>query len=287
MKKSAIHQLKRPGDPAWFNKWVQSPQWLIGFTVVCLVCLAIYAAGNVFALADPASPLGMAYGIAAAAVSVAVVAYGGRRRAQRIRSLGRTWYYLEVHVYGGALFLLLMFMHSSFRAPQGVLTWWLWVTSLFLTASGLFGLVLQKWIPTLLSSGLSVEVHLARIPDLIVEMRERAEALLESAAEPVRSLYRREVAPVMVGPQPRWIYFVDATGGFRVRARRFERIRAVLPEGDRAALDELLELFRTKLEVDAHYTLQRALRLWLYLHVPVALLMFGLLALHVLFVLYY
>jgi len=287
MKKAAIYQQKRAGAPGWFNKWVQSPRWLLGFAIVATLCLAVYAAGTVYGQSTAASTLGMAYGIAAAIVGVAVVAYGGRRRAQRIRSLGRTWYYLEVHVYGGVLFLLLVFMHTAFRVPQGLLTWLLWVTSLWMTVSGLFGLVLQKWIPTLLASGLSVEVHVDRIPDLIVELRNRADALVETAAEPVRALYRREVAPVMEGPQPRWIYYIDATGGFRSKARRFEHIRRLLPGADQAALDELLELYRTKLEMDAHFTLQRTLRAWLYLHVPAAILMFGLLVLHVFFVLYY
>ncbi len=287
MKKTAIYQRKRAGAPGWFNKWVQSPQWLIGFAIVATVCLAVYASGVLVWQTTPRSGLGMSYGIAAALVAVAVVAYGGRRRAQRIRSLGRTWYYLEVHVYGGAIFLLLMLMHSGFQLPTGVLTAWLWGASLWLTASGLFGLALQKWIPTLLASGLSVEVHLDRIPELITEMRERAEALMHNAAEPVRALYRREVAPVMVGPQPRWIYFIDATGGFRSRARRFDHLRGLLAESDRAALNELQDLYRTKLEMDAHYTLQRTLRAWLYLHIPVSLLMFGLLLLHVFFVFYY
>ncbi len=287
MKTIATFQQKGQGTPGLFNKLVRSPRWMLGFAVVSLVCVAVYATGIMFARALPASPLGMAFGTAAAVVSVAVVAYGGRRRAQRVRSLGQTRHYLNVHVYGGALFLLLMLMHSSFRMPQGVLTWWLWATSLYLTASGLLGLVLQKWIPTLLASGLSVEVHLDRIPELIGEMRQRAESLLDDAAEPVRAVYRRDVAPVMLGPQARWIYFIDPAGGFRSKARRFEHIRGLLLESDRAALDEIQELFRTKLELDAHYTLQRALRIWLSLHVPAALLMFGLLALHVLFVLYY
>lgn len=287
MKKTAIYQRKRAGAPAWFNKWVQSPQWLLGFGVVSAVCLALYVSGVFFWQTTPRSGLGMSYGIAAALVALAVVAYGGRRRLQRVRSLGRSWYYLEVHVYGGVIFLLLMLMHSAFRLPQGILTGWLWAASLWLTGSGLFGLVLQKWIPTLLASGLSVEVHLDRIPELITEMRERAQGVVNTAAEPVRALYRRDVAPVMVGPQPRWIYFIDATGGFRSKSRRFERLRGLLSESDRDALDELLELYRTKLEIDAHYTLQRTLRAWLYLHIPVSLLMFGLLLLHVFFVLYY
>lgn len=287
MKKTAMYQRRREGASGWFNKWVQSPQWLLGFSVLAAICLVAYVVGKIFGHAEPSSRLGMAYGIMAALVSVAVMAYGGRRRAQRLRVLGRTWYYLEVHVYGGLLFVLLLLLHTSFRVPPGTLTWWLWASSLWLTLSGLFGLVLQKWIPTLLTSSLSVEVHLDRIPELIIEMRERAEALVANASEPVRGLYRREVAPVMTGPQPKPIYYVDATGGFRSKARTFEHLRNLLVESERTTLDEIQELYRTKLEMDAHYTLQRTLRAWLYLHIPAALLMFGLLGLHILFVLYY
>ena len=50
----------------------------------------------------------------------------------------------------------------------------------------------------------------------------------------------------------------------------------------RAVVDSL-----AKLEIDAHYTLQRALRGWLYFHAPPSLLLLALVAVHVATVLYY
>ena len=287
MKKTAIYQPKRAGAPAWLNKLVQSPVWLLGFCIVVAVCLVVYAVGSSLGQVGPRTTWGMGYGIAAATVLLGVALYGGRRRALALRFLGRSWHYLEFHVYGGLVFMLLVLMHTAFRVPQGVLTWWLWFLSIWVVASGLLGLALQKWIPTLLASGLSKEVHFDRIPDLIGEVRRRAEELVRVASEPVRELYRRELAPALVGPQPKWSYYVDVAGGTRSKARHFERVRGLLPEDERARLDELRELYRTKLEMDAHYTLQRALRGWLYLHVPVSVVLLGLLILHVFFVLYY
>jgi hypothetical protein len=107
------------------------------------------------------------------------------------------------------------------------------------------------------------------------------------ASEPVRELYRREVAPVLAEPQPKWIYFVDVSGGVTAKTRHFEHIRNALPEPDRRCIDELRTLYRTKLELDAHLTLQRALQGWLILHVPAAVVLIGLAALHILSVSYY
>jgi len=287
MKKTAGDQRKRPDAPFWLNKWVQSRGWLLGFSMVVVACLAVYGVGASRGQAGPATSWGMAYGIAAVAVLVGVVFYGGRRRALGLRFLGRSWHYLEVHVYGGLLFMLLVLMHVAFRMPHGVLTWWLWFLSIWVVGSGLFGIALQKGIPTLLASGLSVEVHLDRIPELIAEIRTRGEELARAASEPVRALYRHEVAPALTGPQPRWIYYVDVTGGYRAKARQFEQVRKLLPEPERARLDDLHDLYRTKLEMDAHYTLQKGLRAWLYLHVPAAVVVLGLLALHIFFVVYY
>ena len=52
-------------------------------------------------------------------------------------------------------------------------------------------------------------------------------------------------------------------------------------------LDDLQAMYKTKLEIDAHYTLQKALRWWLYLHVPVSIVLIVLLALHIFAVVYY
>ena len=60
------------------------------------------------------------------------------------------------------------------------------------------------------------------------------------------------------------------------------------PDPDPAvAFKERKRLFRAKLEIDAHYTLQQPLRWWLYTHLPVSFVVLALLALHLYTVLFY
>jgi hypothetical protein len=215
---------------------------------------------------------------------------GLRRRmtkmALRLR-LGNAQNWLQFHLYGGALFLLLVFMHAGFRQPHGVLTWWLWFLSLYTTVSGIAGVLLQKWIPKILTSGLGIEVVYERIPELIREISEKTEALVQTCTDPVKDFYSKNVAVALAGPQPRLIYCVDITGGIQSRLKHFEYLRGFLPREEKEKLGRLETFYKTKLEIDAHYTLQRLLRWWLYTHVPVSLVLLVLLALHAFAVLYY
>ncbi len=286
VQKSAVHQTKRPGASRWANTWVQSPAWFGGFWIAVAVCLAVYALNAFVGRVHPASAWGLGYGIAATVLFVAALLYALRRRLMKVRGLGRSWLYLQVHVYGGALFLLLVLMHTGFGWPQGVLTWWLWALSLWVVGSGLLGIVLQKWLPTLLSSGLTTEVHYDRIPDLVGEIRRRAEALVESADYAVRRFYRDDLAPALAAPETRLAYYLGASD-VDGHGRQFSALGAMLPAEERATLAELQELVRTKREIDAHYTLQRALRGWLLLHVPVSVVLLALLAFHIFTVWYW
>jgi hypothetical protein len=131
-----------------------------------------------------------------------------------------------------------------------------------------------------LGSGLAVEAVYERIPELIGELRAQAERLAAECSEPVRALYARRVAPELAAPRPRWLYFVDITGGKATQLGEFDHLRRHLGADERDKLGELARLYKTKLQLDAHLTLQRALRLWPWIHVPASLLVLALLAVH-------
>jgi hypothetical protein len=215
---------------------------------------------------------------------------GMRRRMNKIAltfGLGRAQSWLQLHMYGGVLFLLLVFMHSGFHIPRGILTCWLWILSIWVTASGIFGVFLQKWIPKILTSGLAIEVVYERIPELIEEIRDKANALVQTCADPVKDFYRRNVAFALLAPQPRLIYCLDITGGIQARIKQFEYVRGILSPEEKKKLNKLEAFYKTKLEIDAHYTLQTILRWWLYTHVPLSLVLVILVGLHLFAVLYY
>ncbi len=254
------------------------------FTAAAMVA---YVYGSLAGVASPRTTFGLGFGVAATVALGVVMLYTGRRSLPQVRILGRTSRYLKIHLYGGALFLLLVLMHTAFRTPQGILAWWLWVLSLWVVTTGVAGLALQRWIPRLLDSGLSLEVNLQRIPELVDETRVRAEHAARGAGEAVRSFYASELAPLMAAPRPRVAEGLGLRGSGPGRVREFERLRTTLSGEARSSLDELQRLYRVKLEMDSHYGLQRILRGWLWLHVPTAVVLVALLVLHIFFALYF
>lgn len=283
MKMQAIRKL--PAVAA-ARRWVQRPEWLAGFLAATALLLLAFAANLAFAAPRAASPWGLTYGTLAALLLVAVAFLAVRRRTVR-RGLGRTQTWVQLHVYGGTLFLLLVLMHAGFRWPGGTLERWLLGLSLWVAGSGLVGVALRKWLPRVLASALTTEVLYERIPELAGILRERAEELAREAPAPVRDLHRRSLAPLLAAPRFRWIYFADVTGGIANRLRELDYLAERLPAGERRVLDELRSVVSTKLELDAHYTLQRPLRWWLYGHVPPSLALLALVAVHLAAVLYY
>lgn len=268
------------------SRLISSPVWFIGFLGTCLVALIVYVLNSLMSEVRPGNAWGLVYGWTAASLMIGAALYGIRRRMLKM-SVGRTQLWVQFHIYGGALFMLLVLMHSSFKVPSGQLAWWLWTLSLWVTISGIVGVMLQKWIPRLLTSGLAVEVVYERIPELVNQIRTKAEEQLDSCTDAVRDFYSKRIAQSLVAPQPRIMYYFDITGGIHSRIKEFRYMGQFLSGQDKKALDELESMYKTKLELDAHYTLQKALRWWLYLHVPVSIVLVLLLVLHVYAVIFY
>ncbi len=260
--------------------------WFWGFAATAALSGILYLIGSVWT--NPWQS--QAYGVAAVFFLIATAAYAARRRIMKLASkwrLGRSQTWLQAHLYGGALFMLMVLMHTGFRFPSGTFNQWLWGLSVWTVVSGLIGMALQKSIPRMLASGLAAEAIYERIPSLIERLRGQAESLAAACGEPVRAFYDKNLASSMVGVNPRWIYFFDITGGVQSRARGFRYLRDFLADGERAKLDELEKVYKTKLELDAQYTLQQTLRWWLYAHAPPALLLVALTMIHLFTVFYY
>ncbi len=257
---------------------------------VAALAVVVYVGGATLWEVAPGTPLSIGFGVAAAILLLGAALYGARRRLVRLasrRSLGTASSWLAFHLYGSLLFLLLVHLHSGFAVPSEGVTWWLWALSWWTVVTGVAGRLLQLWIPRALGSGLSVEVLYERIPELIEELRERSETLAATCDESVQNLYSNQVAKQLTGPRRRWIYFVDPAGGARSQLREFDYLRTMLPPEEQDKLDRLAGYLRTKLEFDAHYTLQGVLRSWLWIHVPPSLAVLALVIVHVFAVTYY
>jgi hypothetical protein len=273
-------------DRKKIERLVSEPRWLWGFLVAAAISFLAYEITALTSEITPGNWLGLTFGWLSALLMYAVSFYAIRRRMLD-RGLGRSKVWLQFHLYGGTLSSIFVLMHTGFSLPSGVMNWGLWILSMWVTVSGLFGVLLQRWIPKVLASGLSVEAIYERIPQLVDQVRERARDIVELCSDPVKDFYRVNIAPALTAPTSRLIFFLDVTGGIQSQLGQFDYLRRVVPPDEKERLYDLQELYKTKLELDAHYTLQKPLRWWLYTHVPLSLVLLVLILLHIYVVWYF
>ncbi len=147
--------------------------------------------------------------------------------------------------------------------------------------------MLQKWIPTVLNANLDTEVNFSRVSELLVSMQKKAVDTAEQSGEEVKVFYQKHLAAGMQQVQHRWIYFFDIAGSMHRALLPLEHLGKYLSVADQVQFDALKEIYRAKLEMDVHYTLQSALRVWLWAHIPFAVITAILLLVHVFAVVYY
>ncbi len=268
------------------DRFVRSPEWAVALIVATVICCAVYALNALVSEINPGNWWGLTYGIISSLLMFGAGLYGVRRRMLN-RNLGNSKVWVQFHIYGGALAGVLVLMHTGFRLPYGLFNWLLWLLSIWVTVSGLLGVALQRWIHRILSSALSIEAIYERIPELVMQLRERAEKLVASCAEPIQDFYRANVAATLAAPEARLIYYFDITGGVQSRVKQFEFLRRVLSSDEKEIFDKIQGIYKSKLELDAHYSLQRSLRWWLYTHVPASFVLLLMIAFHIFAVLYY
>ena len=260
-------------------------EWFIGSTGFGAVSLALFA---ILAWRAPWSPgrfWGLTFGTVAATIFFVDGLYPLRRRLMGW-PFGNAQRWLQFHLYGGALAFLFVLIHVGFALPHGQFGWWLFLLTLWTTATGLAGVWLQKWVPTVLASQLNIEAIYDRIPELAGRLQAEADVIVRGSSEVLERFYSGEVRSSLAGIAPSWSYLADIRGGQERRLAPLRNMAQYLSEGEQDRLKDLEAIVTEKLELDAHYSLQRALRLWLPLHLFPAMALLGLVAVHIFAVLY-
>jgi hypothetical protein len=260
----------------------KSPRNLAIAAAAGALLLVVYAAASGGRVWSPKRGFGLAFGILAALLFVVEMAYPFRRPNARPLRSARAW--MQAHVYLGVLALLGVLAHAGFALPHGWMGWALLLLSAWVTASGLAGVFLQKWIPAALSEGLRIEALFERIPSLVEGLLNEADLLMEGASESLDSFYRREVRGPLSRLNPSWAYVFDVRAGRDRALEPFRRMAQFVPAEEKSKVSDLMEIYIEKLELDAQHRMQQVLRHWLVwtAHVPTAGLLMGLLLVHVL-----
>lgn len=127
------------------------------------------------------SPLGLVFGIASFLIFVLAALLGWRRKHPSWR-IGRMQFWMKGHIWLTFLTVPLILFHSGFRFGgfQTSLLMWVYIIVML---SGIYGLILQHFLPRFMKDRLPDEVVFEQIPFLRQQIVARAQALQKSLAE--------------------------------------------------------------------------------------------------------
>lgn len=257
----------------------------------------------------PSSGFGVFLGLLGGAIVLFEMALWPRKQLRWLR-LVRTKLWMRFHVWLGLFCLPVILVHAGFGlgGPLAAVTL---VLFLLVTASGIWGLVMQQWLPEKMLAEVPDETVASQI-DFVGEIHTTEAILLIEAltnAPPefdefevppsgnrtaVLVAARREAA-VTGQPAEDLLAFRDSVllrylrGAAQRKSplaarteaqRRFQQLRETLPESATAAVDRLEELADLRRQWDFLARLNWWLHGWLVLHLPLSVAMTGLMIVH-------
>ncbi|MBI4611631.1 MAG: hypothetical protein HY726_21800 [Candidatus Rokubacteria bacterium] len=295
-------------------------RWL----VICLVILAgatiAYVPYHQASVNGPSggSWPGLAYGIAGFALMVYAGVLGARRKVPTWR-LGRGSTWMRGHIWFGLLSLPLVLFHSGFEFG-GALTQVLMWLFIAVVASGIFGLLVQQFLPRVMMVQVPLETIYEEIDSVVLQLQAEADEVAAAVCGPLpvtapgAPLARRGGGGLHAGqvtprptPRPRPPSAGPAAGSALLKDAYLRDIRAFLdrklPRDGRLATPVkttvLFQHLRTALPPSLHETvneleaiceerrqlaqqkrLHHWLHGWLLVHVPLSMALLLLSAVH-------
>ena len=238
--------------------------WAIGVAVVGFFALR---AGRT--LGEPAEITGYSL----FAVMLLLGLFNVRKKLSMVPLVRARWW-TTLHLSGGFAAYALYVLHAGVAWPTGLYEQALLLLFYGVTLSGLLGWFIETVTPARLTQT-GIEVIWERIPSELARMREQAEELMvRSAAETGNDTLARVYLESFdwFFRRPRFM-LNHVWGGRKGSAwifRSIDTARRYMNEDERKFLDELQHLALLKNRLDFHYVAQGVTKLWLLLHVPLA-----------------
>lgn len=197
--------------------------------------------------------------------------YNGRKKIPFLPLLSsRSW--LQFHIYAGYFTGFLFLAHVRFRMPTGWFEGSLSLLYWLVMFSGIIGLIMSRSFPKRLTTR-GGEVVFEQVPVVRRNLQERAEAIAlksisDAKASTLADFYVSDLAEFFSGPKNFWLHVFEVRGPLNRLLGRIEDLNRFLNERERASLAQIADLVRQKDGLDYHHSLQLALKLWLFVHIP-------------------
>jgi hypothetical protein len=228
----------------------------------------------------PAGTFGLRYGIIGTSlITAGVFLYSMRKRLRLLARAGKLKYWLEFHIFVCTVGPFLVLLHTSFKVGGlvSIAFWSMTVVAL----SGVFGRYVYVRIPK------TVHGQFANLG----QIQQQRESLLTSLADRLGPRFQQVeqlLSAARRAPTKGFISSIAAAIRFDfTRRRTLRRVRKILsatavPANARHAVVELVE---EQLQIEQQIALlspfQRLFRYWHLFHLPLAIVMFAIVAVHV------
>ena len=165
--------------------WPQDRKWIIAISAVSLLAVVAYVAewAAEGRLPGGSSRTGFLYGIAGGLIILFEILLWPRKRVRSWR-IGSAQLWLRAHVWLGLLSVPLVVMHARLFFIGGLMNQALMFTFVIVIASGIWGLVLQQFLPKLLLEQVPAETIYDQIEHVAAQQCADAEKLVRALCEP-------------------------------------------------------------------------------------------------------
>ncbi len=202
--------------------------------------------------------------------------------------LGGAAVWLRVHVAGGLLAVALFWLHTRTLWPSGVYEQVLALVFYFVSLTGIVGHVLQRTYPSRLTQS-GIEVIYERIPAELATIREEVESLVlecteETGSDTIARHYLETFRWFFSRPRYIWSHAIGSRKGAHWVRNEVTNLRRYLNDAEQTYLDQLSELAVTKNRIDYHYAAQSIMKMWLLIHLPLAVAVLALAIWHAILV---
>lgn len=299
--------------------------WLVASVLILGAATAVYV---LYALEAPhgprgGSPLGLTFGIIGFAFMIYAGLLAGRKQVP-IWRLGRAQTWMRGHLWLGLLALPMILFHAGFHFGGLLTTVLLWLL-IITVASGVFGAILQHYLPRLILERVPMETIYDEIDRIRTQLRVEAEGFMEdltgnvpeaveaavteeairaggyTALRPSRTgtgaqygLTEDEVEPVRAFYTAELVPFLknptapDSRLGDETRAQgAFSKLRMLVPAAAHPVIANLENLCEEERQLTRQVRLHRLLHVWLLVHIPLSLALLLLSVFHVVIALRY
>jgi hypothetical protein len=188
--------------------------------------------------------------------------------------VGSTSFWLQLHLYVGIFSGALFAVHIGWSWPAGIFHQVLAWCYVVVFVTGVLGLWISRAFPRMLTVA-GYETPFERIPFVRTNLREQAEALVlagvDGQTSPViAEFYVKRLGMFFTRPCNRWSHLRQSRAPQAAHISQFDEVQRYARSGEREMLDKLRELVAQKHSLDYQHSLQSALRLWLFAHIPLS-----------------